>query len=62
MLYKRLGNSGVKVSELCLGTMTFGLNSDRPGNCDEASSHKIMDRYVSNNSVSKLQSMALASL
>lgn len=44
MLYRRLGNTGLKVSELCLGTMTFGTNSDRPGNCDEALSHNIMDR------------------
>jgi len=24
MQYKLLGNTGLKVSELCLGTMTFG--------------------------------------
>ena len=24
MRYKRLGNTGLKVSEICLGTMTFG--------------------------------------
>ena len=28
MKYKRLGNSGVKVSELCLGTMHFGSKMD----------------------------------
>ena len=26
MQYKMLGNSGLKVSELCLGTMTFGTD------------------------------------
>lgn len=43
MLYKRLGNSGVKVSNVCLGTMTFG-SSERPGNCNEESSHAILNR------------------
>jgi aryl-alcohol dehydrogenase-like predicted oxidoreductase len=28
MEYRRLGNTGLKVSELCLGTMTFGWTSD----------------------------------
>lgn len=28
MQYKRLGNSGLKVSSLCLGTMTFGNGAD----------------------------------
>lgn len=35
MEYKTLGNSGLKVSTLCLGTMTFG------GEADEAASKKI---------------------
>jgi aryl-alcohol dehydrogenase-like predicted oxidoreductase len=35
-----LGKTGVKVSELCLGTMTFGRESS------EETSHKIMDRFV----------------
>ena len=33
MQYRRLGRSGLKVSELCLGTMTFGNGADQ----DEAS-------------------------
>ena len=28
MKYKRLGNTGIKVSQLCLGTMTFGSEAD----------------------------------
>lgn len=28
MEYRRLGKSGVKVSEICLGTMTFGHGAD----------------------------------
>ena len=32
-----LGRTGLRVSRLCLGTMTFGLQ------CDEAQSHAIMD-------------------
>jgi aryl-alcohol dehydrogenase-like predicted oxidoreductase len=35
-----LGASGALVSELCLGTMTFGAESD------EAQAHAILDRYV----------------
>jgi aryl-alcohol dehydrogenase-like predicted oxidoreductase len=34
----RLGSTGLKVSRLCLGTMTFGYQ------CDEATSFAIMDR------------------
>jgi len=30
MEYLRLGRTGLKVSRLCLGTMTFGLQSDEP--------------------------------
>ncbi len=36
----RFGNSGVKVSRLCLGTMTFGREAD------EATSFAIMDRFI----------------
>ena len=38
MDHVRLGNTGLKVSRLCLGTMTFGLQ------CDEPTSVAIMDR------------------
>ena len=38
MDHKRLGRSGLQVSRLCLGTMTFGLQSD------EATGFAIMDR------------------
>lgn len=38
MEYRRLGSSGLTVSDLCMGTMTFGLA------CDEALSFQIMDR------------------
>jgi aryl-alcohol dehydrogenase-like predicted oxidoreductase len=38
MKIRRLGNTGLKVSEICLGTMTFGHQ------CDEATSFAIMDR------------------
>lgn len=30
MEYRRLGRAGLKVSELCLGTMTFGKGTDQP--------------------------------
>lgn len=38
MEYTRLGRTGLKVSRLCLGTMTFGFQ------CDEETSNAIMDR------------------
>jgi len=37
MQHVKLGRAGLKVSRLCLGTMTFGLQ------CDEATSHAILD-------------------
>jgi aryl-alcohol dehydrogenase-like predicted oxidoreductase len=40
MDYRKLGNSGTVVSTFCLGTMTFGAESD------EATSHRILDDYV----------------
>ena len=34
MEYRRLGKSGLKVSEICLGTMTFGHGADEAeSNC-----------------------------
>ena len=40
MRYTRLGRTGLKVSTICLGTMTFG------GQTDEATAHAIMDRAL----------------
>lgn len=40
MEYRFLGMTGMKVSELCLGTMTFGRESS------ETDSHGILDRFV----------------
>ncbi len=40
MEYQYLGKTGLKVSELCLGTMTFGREADEP------TSHAILDRFV----------------
>jgi len=38
--YRKLGNSGTIVTKFCLGTMTFGAESD------EATSHKLLDDYA----------------
>jgi len=38
--YRRLGRSGLLVSELCLGTMQFGWTAD------EATAHRILDRAL----------------
>ncbi len=44
MRYQLLGPSGLRVSELCLGTMSFG---DRWGfGADEKESHRIIDAYA----------------
>jgi aryl-alcohol dehydrogenase (NADP+) len=40
MQQRRLGRTGLKVSEICLGTMTFA------GQCDEATSQRILDVAV----------------
>jgi aryl-alcohol dehydrogenase-like predicted oxidoreductase len=40
MKYRNLGNSGAIVSELALGTMTFGAEAD------ETTSHEIIDTFV----------------
>ena len=50
MKYRQLGQSGVRVSELCLGAMTFG-EADKNSfmheiGCDEKTSFAIMDRAL----------------
>ncbi|MBO3738610.1 aldo/keto reductase [Actinoplanes flavus] len=40
MEYRNVGGSGLRVSELCLGTMTFGKEAD------ESTSHAILDRFA----------------
>jgi aryl-alcohol dehydrogenase-like predicted oxidoreductase len=40
MEHRMLGSSGTVVTALCLGTMTFGAESDEP------TSHRLMDDYV----------------
>ena len=40
MEYRRLGGTGLKVSELCLGCMTFGRETD------EKTAAKILDRFI----------------
>jgi aryl-alcohol dehydrogenase-like predicted oxidoreductase len=40
MEYRYLGGTGLKVSEVCLGAMTFGRESD------EQTSHRMLDQFV----------------
>src|SRR6266566_2646856 len=40
MEYRILGRSGCAVSSLCLGTMTFGVETDEPG------AHQQLDRFL----------------
>ncbi len=50
MRYRRLGRTGVKVSELCLGAMTFGEADDGSFmyqvGCDETTSFAILNRAL----------------
>ena len=46
MEYRFLGRTGLRVSNLCLGTMTFGPNPARPGQADEQLAHEILDAFV----------------
>lgn len=50
MKYQNLGQSGLEVSRLCLGTMTFGEADDKSFmhqvGCDEATSFAIMNRAL----------------
>jgi len=44
MRYKLLGRSGLRVAELCMGTMTFG--EDWGWGADKATSQQLFDRYA----------------
>ncbi len=50
MEYRQLGSSGLRVSSLCLGAMTFGEADDKSFmhkvGCDEATSFDLMDRAL----------------
>ena len=46
MDYVRLGNSGLKVSRLCLGTMTYGTPAWRPWVLDETASRPFIARAL----------------
>jgi aryl-alcohol dehydrogenase (NADP+) len=46
MDYVRLGSTGLKVSRLCLGTMTYGTPAWRPWVLDEATSRPFIKRAV----------------
>jgi aryl-alcohol dehydrogenase-like predicted oxidoreductase len=50
MKYRQLGQSGVRVSELCLGAMTFGEADEKSMmykvSCDEKTSFAILDRAL----------------
>lgn len=44
MIYKTLGNSGLRVSEMCLGAMTFGTAFQ--WGADENTSRQMLDKFV----------------
>ncbi|MEV8630729.1 aldo/keto reductase [Streptosporangium sp. NPDC051023] len=45
MDYVRLGDSGLKVSRACLGTMNFGTGPG-VGGCDEAQARRVIDAFL----------------
>ena len=50
MKYRNLGSAGVKVSNLCLGAMTFGEADEKSfmhkAGADEQTSHAVLDRAL----------------
>lgn len=48
MRYRMMGQTGLKVSELCLGTMTFGSapGKDMVPGSDEAESRRVLDTFL----------------
>jgi 1-deoxyxylulose-5-phosphate synthase len=46
MNYVRLGKSGLKVSRLCLGTMSYGTSTWRPWVLDEPASREVIKRAL----------------
>src|SRR6266446_8568443 len=46
MVYVNLGSTGLKVSRLCLGTMTYGSKKWRPWVLDEKESHALIRRAL----------------
>ena len=46
MNYRTLGHTGLKVSELCLGTMTFGENFFNIAAVDQTGANKMVGRAL----------------
>lgn len=46
MEYRYLGSSGVRVSAICLGTMTFTHDAPTVTQCSEETSFAILDAFV----------------
>jgi 1-deoxyxylulose-5-phosphate synthase len=46
MQHRRLGRSGLRVSRICLGMMSFGPSPERPWHLDEAAAEPIVRRAV----------------
>src|ERR671939_290824 len=46
MNYRRLGNTGLKVSEICLGTMTFGSNFYNIATVDQPAANRMVARVI----------------
>src|SRR3982751_3362654 len=44
--FKRLGRTGLKVSEICLGTMTFGTRFFNIGEVDQAGADRMVTRSL----------------
>src|SRR6188508_2357459 len=46
MIYANLGSTGLKVSRICLGTMTYGSSKWRPWVLDEEASRPLIKQAI----------------
>ena len=46
MEYVNLGRTGLRVSRICLGMMSYGVSAERPWAIDEAAAEPIVKRAV----------------
>ena len=57
--YRLLGRSGVRVSPLCLGTMTFGVEPGAWGSTDQEAA-QLVDLYIDKAAISSIPPISTA--
>lgn len=60
MQYRQLGRSGLLVSELCVGTMSFGASGywETIGGLDESTAQRLVDTAIDAVSISSIPPMS----